>query len=349
MIIKNSQILLSSQSQYAFKHSSSTSVQLHYGEKTQDEKQTNQAFVLNFQQAYASSIQYERVAYNYEDNMSLEDRIKKLIIEKLLERLNNEKKVSLYPNKKIVSNLKENITMPLNPYKDNQKTLELKAMVFQTQENYYQKQSVDFSASVKFQTPNNTYEMNLNISFSKELYEASSSQIIIGDKNFVDPLIINYGEDINPFENISSLRFAFDLDNNGETEMIPYLKNGAGFLALDKNDNGSIDNGSELFGPKTNNGFKELAMYDSDNNNFIDENDMIFNKLKIWSIDESGNSSLISLLDANVGAIYLGDVQSGFSYQNSIESKQAVQKSNGIFIKEDGSGLGVVNSIDIVV
>lgn len=94
MIIKNSQISLSSQSQYTFKHSSNTSVQLHYGEKIQDEsKQTNQAFMLDFQQAYSSSIQYERVAYNYEDNMSLEDRIKKLIIEKLLERLNNEKSI----------------------------------------------------------------------------------------------------------------------------------------------------------------------------------------------------------------------------------------------------------------
>ena len=43
-----------------------------------------------------------------------------------------------------------------------------------------------------------------------------------------------------------------------------------------------------------------------------DEADEIFSKIKIWSFDEAGNSSLISLLDANVGAIYLGDVQSGF-------------------------------------
>ena len=162
-------------------------------------------------------------------------------------------------------------------------------------------------------------------------------------------MIINFAEDINPFDNIGSLKFAFDLDSNGDTEMIPYLKQGAGYLAIDKNDNGTIDNGTELFGPQTNNGFAELALYDKDKNGFIDEQDEVFNKLKVWSIDESGNSSLISLLDANVGAIYLGDIQSGFTYKDSISNTQALQKSNGIFIKEDGSGLGVVNSIDVVV
>ena len=130
--------------------------------------------------------------------------------------------------------------------------------------------------------------------------------------------------------------------------MIPQLKLGSGFLALDKNENEKIDNGSELFGPTTNNGFTELSLYDADKNYWIDEKDEIFNKLKIFSIDENGNQSLVSLIDKNVGAIYLGDVQSGFKYQSAINQTDALQKSNGIFVKEDGSGLGIVNSIDIV-
>ncbi|XQC04726.1 hypothetical protein ACOAJ8_06715 [Arcobacter cryaerophilus gv. pseudocryaerophilus] len=40
-----------------------------------------------------------------------------------------------------------------------------------------------------------------------------------------------------------------------------------------------------------------MAKYDSDKNGFIDEADEVFSKLKIWSFDEAGNSSLISLLD----------------------------------------------------
>lgn len=188
----------------------------------------------------------------------------------------------------------------------------------------------------------------MDLSFSQEFYESQSTQIIVGDKSFIDPLVINYDEDVNPFANISNLHFAFDLDNDGITEMIPQLKLGAGFLALDKNENGKIDNGSELFGPTTNNGFAELALYDEDKNNWIDEKDAVFDKLKVYSIDENGNHSLVSLIDRNVGAIYLGDVQSGFKYQSAMNQTDALQKSNGIFVKEDGSGLGVVNSIDVV-
>lgn len=360
MIIENSQVNLYSQTQSTLTHSQKTSVQFHWGGKSNTNQNEVKATV-NIQESYSSTIQSSRVVHEYEDNLSLEDRIKKMLIELLLGRLYDDKKdIALHPNKKSKTTpentLKSN-TIPQSPTPDlsnpynNQKTreVEIKAMVYKTQEKYYQKQSVDFSALVKIQTPNQVYEMNMDISFSKELYESRDTRMVIGDESFIDPLVINYDQEVNPFENISKLRFEFDLDNNGSTELIPQLKQGAGFLALDKNNNGKIDNGSELFGPSTNNGFKELAKYDTDNNNWIDENDAVFDKLKVWSIDNNGEHSLVSLIDRNVGAIYLGEVQSGFKYQDAINQTDAIQKSNGIFIKEDGSGLGVVNSIDMVV
>lgn len=70
-----------------------------------------------------------------------------------------------------------------------------------------------------------------------------------------------------------------------------------------------IDDGRELFGPQTGNGFEELAGYDSDNNGWIDENDPIYNNLQIWQHDEYGNSTLIAVGKAGVGAIYLGSTQ----------------------------------------
>lgn len=358
MIIENAQVGMYSQSSFKFEHTSSTSIQMHYGAKNENANENSAqsaAYVLDFQQSYTSSIQYERVAYNSEEHMSLEDRIKKLLVEALLRRLYGDEHIEVHPPKKTKVHVGNPNPTPnpynsavANPYKV-QAPQELKAMVFQTHEEYYQKQSVNFSASVKFQTPTQSFEMNIDISFSQELYESRSTQMVIGDKSFIDPLIINFDEEVNPFDNLSSTRFAFDLDSDGTTEMVPYLKHGAGFLAWDKNGNGSIDNGMELFGPQSNNGFKELARFDTDNNNFIDENDAIFDKLKVWSIDEAGNNSLISLVDANVGAIYLGEAQSGFTYQEGFDDVQALQKSNGFFIKEDGSGLGVVNSIDVVV
>lgn len=346
MIIENSQVSLYSKTQFSFVHSQSTSVESHYEENNVNE---NNITAISLQESYSFMTQNSRAVYDYEDNLSLEDRMKKLLIEILLGRLNGEKAdTSLYPNKKY-NVIKNDFSNSTNPYKIQQSNeKELKAIVFNTQEQYYQKQAIEFSSSVKIQTPTQSFEMNMDLSFSQEFYESQSTQIIVGDKSFIDPLVINYDEDVNPFANISNLHFAFDLDNDGITEMIPQLKLGAGFLALDKNENGKIDNGSELFGPTTNNGFAELALYDEDKNNWIDEKDAVFDKLKVYSIDENGNHSLVSLIDRNVGAIYLGDVQSGFKYQSAMHQTDALQKSNGIFVKEDGSGLGVVNSIDVV-
>lgn len=46
--------------------------------------------------------------------------------------------------------------------------------------------------------------------------------------------------------------------------------------------NGKIDDGSELFGARTGNGFNELAKYDSDNNHFIDAGDPVFSNLAFY-------------------------------------------------------------------
>jgi hypothetical protein len=342
MVIENSQVRFHSQTQFTSKHWENSYETLRYTTIDSVEQNTSK-------EQSSHTLQYVRAVYHYEEHLSLEDRIQKILIEKLLERLGYKKDLPLYPNNK-PQRMTQSSLSPLNPYSIQQTSpREQKVMVLQVDELHYQKQSIDFSASAQIQTPNKNFDMNIDLSFSKEFYESRNTQTIIRNNNFIDPLIINYEEDVNPFENISHLHFEFDLDSDGSTEMIPQLKKGAGYLALDKNENGIIDNGNELFGPNTGYGFEELAQYDSDNNNWIDENDDVFNKLKIFSIDEKGQSNLVSLINSNVGAIYLGDIQSGFKYQSAIDKTQAIQKSNGIFIKEDGSGMGVVNSIDVVV
>ena len=62
---------------------------------------------------------------------------------------------------------------------------------------------------------------------------------------------------------LSDQTFYFDLDADGKEEEISVL-NGSGYLALDKNGDGVINDGSELFGTKNGDGFADLARYDED-------------------------------------------------------------------------------------
>lgn len=135
---------------------------------------------------------------------------------------------------------------------------------------------------------------------------------------FTDPLVINLDSNA---ASVSDQKFLFDLDADGKEEQISFADQGSGFLALDKNEDGKINDGSELFGTKSGDGFKDLSVYDKDHNGWIDEADEVFSKLRIYTKDENGNDKLIDLKSAGVGALYLGHVSSEFSL-NQLETNQ---------------------------
>ena len=78
---------------------------------------------------------------------------------------------------------------------------------------------------------------------------------------FIDPLILQFELD-SPL--LSNTSFLFDLDSDGEMEDLACPGSGCGFLAFDRNGDGRINNGTELFGPDSGSGFGELAQLDSD-------------------------------------------------------------------------------------
>ncbi len=159
----------------------------------------------------------------------------------------------------------------------------------------------------------------------------------------VDPLVINLDTNI---AKVNDMKFHFDLDADGKEEEISELGAGSGYLALDKNGDGVINDGSELFGTKSGDGFADLAAYDSDKNGWIDEADEVFSKLKIWTKDEQGGNKLLNLREADVGAIFLGNANTQFSLNNAdTNATNAVIRKTGIFLKESGS-VGTVQHVD---
>ena len=159
-----------------------------------------------------------------------------------------------------------------------------------------------------------------------------------------DPLVINLDTDV---AGVSDQKFLFDLDNDGVKDRISMLDKGSGFLALDKNSDGIINDGSELFGTASGDGFKDLAAYDSDGNGWIDEADDIWDKLLIYSLNDDGSSSLYGLSEKGVGAIFLGNVSTDFSLKNASDhSLNGIIRKTGMFLYENGQA-GTVQHLDL--
>lgn len=183
-------------------------------------------------------------------------------------------------------------------------------------------------------------ELEMSRSFT-EKYDMSSVEQSI---SYCDPLVINLNANI---AEVSDQKFFFDIDSDGTKDSISQLSKNSGYLALDINQDGIINDGSELFGTKSGNGFKDLAKYDSDGDGWIDEDDEIWSKLLIWSKDEKGNDTLYHLTDKGVGAICLQNISTDFSL-NSAETNQVNAKirNTGIFLYENGT-VGTVQHLDL--
>ena len=205
-------------------------------------------------------------------------------------------------------------------------------------------QNVSFRSSGTITTQDGrTIDFRLDFDMSdrfEQYYREQSDEVIA----MCDPLVLNFSGDI---ADLSDQKFTFDLDCDGEAEEISLLKGGNGFLSLDINGDGVINDGSELFGTKTGDGFGDLAGYDLDGNGWIDENDDVFDALKVWYKDEDGTDKLLDLKEAGVGAIYLGNTVTDFNLRSAdtLNVNGAIRRA-GIFLYENAM-VGSMVHLDI--
>lgn len=189
------------------------------------------------------------------------------------------------------------------------------------------------------------FNFNLDVEMSRSFMKYTNleySEKVI----FTDPLVINLQGNA---ANFSDKKFFFDIDEDGKEESISYLSKDSGYLALDRNNDGKINDGSELFGAKSGDGFGELSVYDQDHNGWIDENDEIFNQLKVWIKSDDGSDKLLDLKAAGIGAIYLGRVSTDFTLKSEDQKHTNGKiRQTGFYLHENGMS-GTIQHVDVSV
>jgi len=73
----------------------------------------------------------------------------------------------------------------------------------------------------------------------------------------------------------------FDFTGSGFANKTGWISSGDAFFVWDRNNNGMIDDISEMFGNANQSGFKALALYDTNRDGRIDAFDDVFKNLKV--------------------------------------------------------------------
>ena len=136
----------------------------------------------------------------------------------------------------------------------------------------------------------------------------------------------------------------FDHDGDGIKTGTGWLKGDDAFLALDRNGNGTIDNGGELFGvdttltngQKATNGFAALADLDSNHDGQFSNADAQFANVRVWrDLNQNGLSEageLQSLNTAGIASINLASTASNIALAGG-----NIQSASGTYTKTNGT------------
>jgi|GEM_PF-1407427 len=227
---------------------------------------------------------------------------------------------------------------------DNTPRPEPMRQVTETRLFFYESESISYKAQALINTADGkSISVDISMYMSREFLAQTNTTVIWDAPK--DPLVINYA---GTAASLTERTYSFDLALDGSMQQMHFAAQGSGFLAVDWDGSGVIKDGSQLFGPRSGDGFAELRAYDADGNGWIDENDAIFSQLVVWSKDEEGNDQIFTLLELGIGAIYLGNIDTQFSLTDNQNSTQGIMRSTSFFLKENG-GAGTVSHIDLMI
>lgn len=285
--------------------------------------------------------------------MSVEDKARVEMVVKAVEQISG-KKIDLVDPEKALKEVYESpdvaaLTVVQTAEAELEAPVEVAPPVrevhYHFEESYYESESMSFEAEGVVKTADGQeIAIDVSLSMSREFMQETSLDVMM-EETVKDPLVINFEGSA---AQLTQRKFEFDLDMDGSADQISFVGSGSGFLALDQNGDGTVNDGSELFGARTGNGFAELAAYDDDSNGWIDEGDSVYEGLRIWEKDSEGTDRLMALGKRGVGAIFLGHTNTPFQMKNESNQLQGIVRSSGVFLSESGS-VGTVQQLDLVV
>lgn len=183
------------------------------------------------------------------------------------------------------------------------------------------------------------FEIAASLHWERRIEWSTSYNLRLGDAA-LDPLVLST-DGQQPID-ASQTAGTMDLTGDGIAEILPKLSANTAFLGLDRNSNGIVDDRLELFGPKSGDGFAELAALDSDGNGWIDAGDPLWQQLILWRPDAPSQT----LAQSGVGAIATSPVKADFTARRADGQAAAYARQSSLWLGENGQ-TGYVHRVDI--
>ena len=272
------------------------------------------------------------------EEQKLQKDLNMLLLQELVERLTGKKIQMIDPAALQAPPAETEVTAPAEGAVEPPPATESAGygLIYDYHESEYQYEKTEFTAGGKITTADGKeIDFAVSLTMSREFYREQNLSIRAGDA-LKDPLVINFA---GTAAQLSERNFSFDIDSDGTKDQIAFVGPGSGFLALDKNGDGIVNNGSELFGTASGDGFLDLSGYDQDRNSWIDENDAVYDNLRIWSRSGDGVEQLVGLGRAGVGALYLGHIETLFSVKDIENDLLGQVRSTGLALLENGQAV----------
>jgi Ca2+-binding RTX toxin-like protein len=190
--------------------------------------------------------------------------------------------------------------------------------------NYHLQEGNLANLVVDFLEPNSAH---INYSITIENFHSGDLGITLDPSNFHpkthrSPLVLDLNGDGVSLVDLKASNVYFDMDNDGLKERTGWVAATDGILALDRNQNGLIDDASELFGSsgtlsdvgfdgifdtRGDSGFHKLLITQTVFDGVLDSKDAVFNELRVWrDLNQDGVSDkgeLFSLNDLGIVSI----------------------------------------------